>query len=393
MSIVVDIEIIEHVNSSTFIGTDIVIGQIDDDTHKTICSTIVDSAEIFHYWNSYDFLNAKSSSKLRNRIVDNSTSGVFHKQTIGKNVLSGIQGWFAGTLVVLAGFNGCTDKSLSLLVSCGISSNSYRSFDGVQIIILPNRTNVLLVDLIIRRTQTTVPNQSSSGNFLIKHHTHFGFEPSNNIKISDINYIITVQLLLFIDSGRSSSTLQQSEYFILLQIALDVTFSPGIILCNIGQNRFNTGEGSVMDGVHNLLNPSHISLNELRGICNILCIREQIVNLLDTVCENTILKASITFSVGEDSFHVGMTKNIILIIFVVKYIVFHSFISSFRIIIIVVIFGLFFFFKSLSDHCINYRFLFFSKSVEDVGNGFLVFFFIGLLFVHGFVLLFFIGMI
>ena len=90
-----------------------------------------------------------------------------------------------------------------------------------------------------------------------------------------------------------------------------------------------------MNIVHNLCDPGVISLNESRNFVSSLSIREQILNVGNTVLQYSILKTSVTLSISHDLFHISVGKNFLLVVNIVfKNVVFHIVVSSFIIIAI-----------------------------------------------------------
>ena len=117
----------------------------------------------------------------------------------------------------------------------------------------------------------------------------------------------------------------------------------------------------MMNAVHNLGHPSGISLNELRGLIESLCLGEQVIDILDAILlsmsEETLLERTVSLSVADDGIHRVMRKGVLLSIFgLVKYIVFHIFISSFIIFIVA--------FSSFTDEIVHYILLIFSHRIN-----------------------------
>ena len=131
-----------------------------------------------------------------------------------------------------------------------------------------------------------------------------------------------------------------------------------------------------MNRTHDLVHPAHITGNENRLIGHVLSIGEQIIDLIDSICtrmlQEALLHGAKALAVANDRVHCVMAQSIgILIGLGLKYIVFHSVVSSFRI-----VFRIFFVvcvFNGLRNHRVNNSFLFFRKRVEYVCDGFLFF--------------------
>ena len=134
----------------------------------------------------------------------------------------------------------------------------------------------------------------------------------------------------------------------------------------------------MMGSIHNFRNPTHFSLNELRLVGNVSCIREQILNVLDTIivcmCKEALFQTAVTLTITDDSIHSVMAESVFLLcIFSVKYVVFQC-------CLLLIIFGMFCFivgfiirvFESLTNQSVYYCFLLFCHTVKHFGNGLLI---------------------
>ena len=83
-----------------------------------------------------------------------------------------------------------------------------------------------------------------------------------------------------------------------------------------------------MDGTHNLTNPVVITLNEFRGGGHGLGVREQILDIRDTMSKSTVLQRAILLSVSEDllDLRMGEDRFVVIDLVVLENIVLHSFI-------------------------------------------------------------------
>ena len=295
------------------------------------------------------------------------TQSILQQQSISQEILSSEESGIAGTLVILTSLDSSLDNSLSFVIIGGSGSDSNLSLNSIQLSIIVDRTNILLVDLVVTRGQTTITNQNGASNFLIQHHPHLRLQPSHNIEISDIDHVVTIQLLLLVNRSRSSGTLQQAEHFLLLQFTLHVTPSTSLVLSNICKHRLNTRERGMMNAIHNSIHPTHVALNELRRVIQALSLREQVIDVVDAIVasmsQERLLQTTIALTIIENSLHSVMAKGVLLLGVLVKYIVFHI-----RFLLISFV-GATLGFKGLPNHCINYILLFFSQSVEHFTNG------------------------
>ena len=147
-----------------------------------------------------------------------------------------------------------------------------------------------------------------------------------------------------------------------------------------------------MNAAHYLLYPAHLTLDEVRRSVKGLSFGEQIINVLNTIVlsmgQEAFFQTTITLCVGDDSLHIGMAENVFLLFILIKYIMLHVFISSFRIFIIFVVF----FFERLSNKRIHNILLFFSHRLDDVADGLFIvgfLFFDFIFFLVGFVIIIF----
>ena len=248
--------------------------------------------------------------------------------------------------------------------------------NSIKLLILPDRTNVTFINLIIAGSKTTVAYENCTSDFLVKHHTHLSLKPRDYIEIGDVNHIIPIELLLLINSRRSGSTLKQREYFFLLKLTLHVTLCTSLVLSNICKCRLNTRERSVTYRAHYTGYPTSITLNELRRVVKSLSFGEQPVNALNTIFlrmgKETFLKRTITLTISNNGVHSIVSKSVLLIlIFVVKYVVLHFFISSF------IIFG-FRIAHNLSDYRIHSGLLLIGESIKYIADSLII-----IVFSHG----------
>ena len=135
----------------------------------------------------------------------------------------------------------------------------------------------------------------------------------------------------------------------------------------------------MVNSAHNLLNPTSISLDEVRWsvktlrfwekeICSIDTVSLTLISILCGMCKEAFPQTTITLTISDNLFHIRMTENIFLLIcLLIKYIVFHIFVSSF----------IFFFFagRVFSYHAGNSIYsslLFFVKCFEYIGDCFII---------------------
>ena len=214
------------------------------------------------------------------------------------------------------------------------------------------------------------------------------------IEIFDIHYVIAMQLRSNIHGLRIGSTSYQAIVASnLLLIALLVTLSrQSVNVSNIYMGSTNATMGNLLGFSHDSINPSHVISNKLRCAAgmSLNIFREKRRNITSAglgKAANSIMLKIVFFhidfhsslkrpnSAGLSQFQdLGlslMRKDIFIVLLLgVKYIMFHSFVSSFRIVIVVII-GLSIFAKSLSDQCIGCCLLFFSHRIKNILDRFL----------------------
>ena len=321
------------------------------------------------------------------------TQLVLDQHHLGQPAFRGEQNRSTGTLIVFTSTNSCFDHVLSSLF--GRSAGSDISFNGVQISILCDRAYMIFRDVSIVGSQTAITNQYRTGDFLVQHHPHFAFKPGDHIEISDIQNIVTIHLLQFVDGLRIGGTFQQREYFSRFLFSFDVTFCTSLIVGDVGEHTLNTRERSVMSTGQNNAYPSIISLDEFRGVVKQSCIREQVVDISHTIfllgslisfsivvvnsmSQNTTLfnvliyglsKRSQAFCVSHQIFHIIMADVGSRGVIGIKYVVFHFFF---------LLFGFFIFFigiivHSFSHDCVNCSFLFIGEGIPHLFHGLVIF--------------------
>ena len=331
-----------------------------------------------HLRHSDNLLNTHSSSQSINGIVNATAILVFDQQKLSKQIFGSEESRIARALILLTRLNSSTNNALSnrIVIRSAVSSNlvilaAFDSvLDGIHVVILQNRTNVLLIDLVVRGQFTTIAKQHCAGKLPIQLTAHLSTLPSHHIEIGDINNIITIHLHLDVHSGRASGTLKDGQSQILLHVALDITPSASFSLIESSKHRLNSRERSVVDRTHYLRNPAIIFLDPLgRGVQR-LGFRKQVIvigNIVSSgMLQEAFLQTTITLSIGNNIVeNFGMSQNFILLIGIgIKHIMLHIFISLFHFVIffIVVTIAL----KGLTNKSIDYSLLLFGKSVKYI---------------------------
>ena len=163
---------------------------------------------------------------------------------------------------------------------------------------------MILIDLVGIVRLTTVANKDRTSNFLVKHDTHFGLQPSNDIQIGDVDNIIAIKLLLLVDGRRSGHSLQQLDDLILLHAALDVTLGASLVSSDVGNYRLDARKWRMLGLAQNIRNPLHPTRDHLGAVGNGLRIREEELDIIDAVItsvrEERLLERAETRSVAHD---------------------------------------------------------------------------------------------
>ena len=193
-------------------------------------------------------------------------------------------------------------------------------FNSIKFRISNDRNNVCFGNFILRKCRTTVAEENCTGNFLIKHHSHFTLKPSDNIQTGNIDNVVTIHFLFLINGCRVNSSLKKSKHFFFLKLAFHITFSSCLVFTQISKDHLDTAERRMMYSVHNGVYPSvGLSFNKLRCFTVYrLMLGEEHVNLIHTVfyCmrKEAFLKTSITLTITDNLSNGRMTKSILVIL-------------------------------------------------------------------------------
>ena len=233
--------------------------------------------------------------------------------------------------------NGSVDELVSSGVGGIVVSNLNSSIDREHLSISPDRNDFCRIDSIGVADCSTITYENLTSDFLLKHASHFHLKPCYYVEVCDIENIISVKSLLFIDSCRLNISLKQAKLLVGLFGALDVALSSCFILCNISKHCLNAAERSMLNAVHYLLDPSVRSLNELGSICKGLVIGEELLDLSNAMRKEVLLNrvysaAGSLLEYVSDLF-LRMRKNGLGVLSIhrvcFKYTVFHIIISCF----------------------------------------------------------------
>ena len=237
----------------------------------------------FHRGNRNDLVNHKGRSQIIYRSVDTAAGGIFDQQHISKGFLGNEQSWISRSSVVIMSSDNSIDEIFCFLESgsSGIARN--KLLNSEKIFVSPNRANVCLRYLIFIETGTSISDEDASCNLLIQFLTHLCFQPSNNIEFENVDDIIPVEFLLLVNSGRSSLTFQQGEYFLFLVFAFHVTFCSCIIAADICEHGFDLWKWVAVYTIHYCSDPLNWIVNECGRRIEVLSLSEEPVDIFDTI--------------------------------------------------------------------------------------------------------------
>ena len=258
--------------------------------------------------------------------------------------------------------------------------------DAVQVVIVPDRTDVIFLDLIGVSIFTTVADQDSLSQSLIHGMTHNLPLVSNNIEISDIENVITIDLVLDVDGLSIMSTTKQLDLLHLLLVValLLITHGLQLSLASISTTGSNTTIRRLMNTVDNTGHPSVIRIENLRlHRIDVLILRKEHVHrlsiesimlqlILVLVDHTSLLKAADTRGLGEldNLVEIGVGQDVLVLHAIsVKNIMLH-FISSLRMFnfIVVIVIAI----HNVSNHRIDGFLLFVSKRVKNIADSFFI---------------------
>ena len=197
----------------------------------------------------------------------------------------------------------------------------------VRLVVGPNRLDVSFLDLVGGKCSATIADKDSASDFLIEHETHLGLDPSNDIKVGNIDNIVAVKLLKLVDRLRADLSTKSLDNLFYLLIALDVTTSACFVGGDINSHGLDLAERGLMNRRENAGNPLHTTRDRLRNGINSLDLREQGLDVGDTVREAGITKRPVTagLRLREDGLHVIVGKNVASFVVRLENIEFHGF--------------------------------------------------------------------
>ena len=265
---------------------------------------------------------------------------ILKQKHISQGVLTREQSRIAAALVVLAALDDGANSLLSFRIGIITGTHIDLELDGEQILVGDDRTNAVLVDLVIGRRQPTVANQNCPSELLIQLVAHLLLQPGDHIKLGDVDNVIAIHPLLLVNGGRRGRALQQTEHLLLLEVALDVTLGPSIILGQVREGSAEPAERSMVNAVHNSTNPRLVVIQNLGRSVQLALIREQPIQLIDTMGQERILHAAIALRISDSRLNFSRVLEAVVGGIAFENIVLHRIILLIRIIFLCVFNGL-----------------------------------------------------
>ena len=232
----------------------------------------------------HDVANAHGGSQSRDVGVQTTTLGVLRQQHGRQDVLGGEERRVSGALVVLAVQDRRVDDAGGVeAVNLGVDRGD------VELVVRGDRTDVLLLDLVLVSVRAAVADQDRSGDLLLEHEAHLGLQPHHDVEVRDVHDIVAVQLLLLVDGLRGGNALQKLEELLLLQVPLDVTLCAGLLHGDVSREGLDSRERGVSRAAHDVRDPLGLALDEVRRVGDSLGVGEHQVDALDAVLKRVLL--------------------------------------------------------------------------------------------------------
>ena len=401
-------------------STQRIVSQVADQSMQLLLLGVIGGTNLaLELLGSVDAADVQSRRQLRLAGVDAMAVTIASQQHHVQTVRSDVQVGGAGALVLLTSIQNGVDHGLGLnevlakvSASIGALQLSLQSrgvnvdVNGIQLVIQPDRTDVLGRDLVLSALFATVAQHDSSGQLLVQLHTIDVVQVLDIIEIGDVDNVITMQSALNVHSLRISGTANQAEVAgLLLLLALRVAVSAqGVDVTNVDLAGTDTGDGALMNLVHDDGNPALIVGDQLRSAgTNLLVLGEQVVDvttaLLNEAAGNCIVLQIVVVSIDLQSSleaanlgALSHSQNILLVRVAQEVALSLSIIVEN--IVLHVIFLLVFFigdaglFQCLADHSVHDGLLLLGHRINDILNSLLAAFGLLGIFCHFSILLF-----
>ena len=256
----------------------------------------------------HDVANAHGGGQSRDVGVKPATLGVLRQQHGRQDVLRGEERRVSGALVVLAVQDRRVDDARGVeAVDLGVDRGD------VELVVRGDRTDVLLLDLVLVSVRAAVANQDRAGDLLLEHEAHLGLQPHHDVEVRDVHDIVAVQLLLLVDRLRGGDALEELEELLLLQVPLHVTLCAGLLHGDVSREGLDSRERGVSRAAHDGRDPLGLALDEVGRVGDGLGVGEHQVDVLDAVLQRVLLHGLLQGAhlqpVLEDGLDVRVRKN------------------------------------------------------------------------------------
>ena len=326
----------------------------------------------FELRNLIDIGNAQSRSKLSIRLVNTAAIAVASENHGVVHIGGDEQVRLTSTTEVLASLTQSRNHSLGIdeafseiLLSVGAlkllchGGEVHILVDGVQLIIGPDRTNLVWEDFLRITVGTLISQHSSNSQSFLQRNLVDAVLELNIVEIFDIHHIITMKLgsdIYRLRVGGTPYQLVVAGDFLLISFRITLGFQC-IDVTDIHMRSTNPAMRNLLSLGHNRINPSHIVGDKFRSTTgmSLNILREHGGNVsvasLNKTADVGVLKPMLLtvnfhsklertnvarFSKLQNFTLSRMRQNVILsLTLIVKHIMFHIFVSSFRIVIVI----------------------------------------------------------
>ena len=383
-----------------------IVSQVDHKTQKLLGLAVRSSTSLtLELLRRNDLTDIQSRSQITDLVIDAATIQVTGKQHDIDQMRRAVEVGSARALILLTSVQQRLDHGFCINVILAEISGSVGalkralhagnvdiSMNGVQLVIQPDRADLILSNLTVSTNLTTIADHDSRCQLLVQIHTVDAIQVLHHIKVLNIDDVVTVKLALHIHGLRIGSSVEQLDVAdITLLSALLVTLgTKSLNVTQVSLTSTDTGNRALVNLLQNLIHPTLVSGKQFRSTgTDILVLREQGFNTVDTMSQNTVRillcvdvhsSTETADAVGlghrNDACLVSMRQNLgLLLLIVVKDIVFHCVILliGFRFVVGIVLGFLFgFAFESLCDKCIHDILLLLRHGIDHISNRLLV---------------------
>ena len=303
------------------------------------------------------FTDVQSGNQIRLGVVDTAAVHITSQQHHIDQVRRAEEVGSAGPLVLLAGIQGGSDDGLGVdivlaevhvgagALDLGAGSlDVHIVVDSVEVVILPDGTDMLLVDLVLVALFTAVADHDGGGDLLIERLAHHAVLVLDHIEIGDVDDVIPVHGIRDVDGLGVGGALDQLHVAGGdLALSLLVTMGPNLVVAGVHLTGADTADGALVNLVHDRGDPALVSGDQLGSArTQVLILGEQRLDIVDAVlqCLAVLLDIGLEgglegavlllLGVGQNGLLNGMAQDSILsVVSLVENIVLHGTISSF----------------------------------------------------------------